>query len=679
MKTTTTTFACPTTTNVSSQYQYKRRQHNNLITIQQVIMLFCLCNNAILQHTKAFSIITTSTRRSMIQTISSYSTTTTTKHSFRPLLTHDINNVGFSIASTTRLFSDSPSSSSQQQQQHNNNEEKTEEEKAALKAARDARKAEKQRVATEKKALKAAKKAAEEKALEIKEVCYRSQEEEDTYEKMGDYAMIMSHSQTHRNFLDISTLQSQSDTATSKEEGNTKQTVWIRGRVHSIRIKGGSCFLVVRQNSHETIQATFFKQKDDDANLEYAQKMIRYLKQLSIESIIDIQGLIVPATVKSCSIEHVEVQIQRVYGVSKANPMLPFLVDDAARSEQEVEDSQGSERPFPRLGQELRLDHRWLDLRTPANNSIMRLNSAICQLFRESLYSQQFIEIHSPKLLQGESESGAGVFTTDYFGKTACLAQSPQLYKQMSIASDLNRVFEIGPVFRAENSNTRRHLCEFTGLDLEMSIYDHYQETLDVLHDVFVHIFTGLEERFGKELKVVREQYDSQPVVFTKEPCVIHWPEAMGMLKDLGWEMGDELDDLTGAQELALGKVMKDKYNTDFYIIDKYPSSIRPFYTMPDPTNPLYSNSYDIFLRGQEICSGAQRCHDPTLLKEILTQKGITELDGVLEKYMESFTHGVTPHAGAGIGLERVLFLYLGLDNVRKASLFPRDPNRCCP
>ena len=168
--------------------------------------------------------------------------------------------------------------------------------------------------------------------------------------------------------------------------------------------------------------------------------------------------------------------------------------------------------------------------------------------------------------------------------------------------------------------------------------------------------------------------------MFTDEPCIIHWPEAMTMLKELGWDMDDELNDLTGAQELDLGKVMKERHNTDFYIIDKYPSSIRPFYTMPDPDNSLYSNSYDIFLRGQEICSGAQRCHDPTLLKDILKQKGITDIeDGVLAKYIESFTHGVTPHAGAGIGLERVLFLHLGLDNVRKASLFPRDPNRCCP
>ena len=131
-------------------------------------------------------------------------------------------------------------------------------------------------------------------------------------------------------------------------------------------------------------------------------------------------------------------------------------------------------------------------------------------------------------------------------------------------------------------------------------------------------------------------------------------------------------------QELALGQAVKEKYNTDFFMLDKYPSAIRPFYTMPDPEDPRFSNSYDIFIRGLEICSGAQRCHDPDLVLEILNQKGIEMGEG-LKTYVESFRHGVSPHAGAGIGLERVVFLYLGLDNVRKASMFPRDPNRCTP
>lgn len=548
--------------------------------------------------------------------------------------------------------------------------EKTEEEKAAIKAAREARKAEKERMKAEKAAKKAAKKAAEEAANRIDDVTYLSVSEEDSYAPYGDMNMVMSRSRSGRDFVNVNDIGGSDD---AKFGPGSK--VWLRGRLNSIRVKGGSSFLVLRQNSFETIQACFFKDKE---NPEQSAKMIKYLKTLTTESMVDLEGTVSTAEVRSASIQDAEIVINRIHSVSNADAMLPFLVEDAARSEKEVEESQGTDRPFPRLGQELRLDNRWLDLRAPANNAIMRIQSAVCQLFRESLYSQGFIEIHTPKLIAGESESGAGVFTTDYFGKTACLAQSPQLYKQMAIASDLDRVFEIGPVFRAENSNTRRHLCEFNGLDLEMTINEHYMETLEVVHTMFKHIFENLETRWARELEVIRTQYDSEPVTFTDEPCVLHWPEAMEILRAEGFDMGDGLGDLTGAQELALGAVVKEKHGTDFFMLDKYPSDIRPFYTMPDPTDDRFSNSYDMFIRGQEICSGAQRCHDPDMVTKLIEKKGIEIGDG-LKSYVESFRHGVSPHAGAGIGLERVVFLYLGLDNVRKASMFPRDPNRCTP
>lgn len=277
---------------------------------------------------------------------------------------------------------------------------------------------------------------------------YLSYSEQDKYPVMGDFVRTMSRSRTGRNFCKVEEL----GLDKTHKPGDT---VWLRGRLYSIRVKGGSCFLVMRQGSFHTVQATFFKNNEEP---EMSQKMIKYLKSLTVESVIDIEGTIVEADVKSCSIQDVEISISRIHAVSKAEAMLPFLVEDAARSEEEVEASQDTDRPFPRLGQELRLDNRWMDLRAPANNAIMRIQSAICQLFRESLYSQGFCEIHTPKIIAGESESGAGVFKTDYFGTEACLAQSPQLYKQMAISSDLERVFEVAPVFRAENSNTRRYV-----------------------------------------------------------------------------------------------------------------------------------------------------------------------------------------------------------------------------
>eukprot|EP00903_Cladosiphon_okamuranus_P012906 g12050.t1 len=489
---------------------------------------------------------------------------------------------------------------------------------------------------------------------------------EEPSQMIGDYSLTRSEHETGRVFSSVKDLGLDGGAAVGEE-------VWIRGRVHQVRGKGGSAFLVLRQDTASTVQAVHFKDKE---NPEDSKRMIKYVGTLPLESIVDVQGKLVEANVKSCTQSNVEIQIKRVHAVSRATVFLPFSVEDAARSEAEVEASQDTDRPFPRLGQDLRLDNRWLDLRTPANNAIMRLQSGVCQLFRESLYSQGFMEIRTPKIIPGESEGGAGVFTTDYFGRQACLAQSPQLYKQMAISADMGRVFEVAPVFRAENSNTRRHLTEFNGLDLEMSITDHYNEVIAVLHNTFKSIFSGLEERFQDQLAAVRLQYPSEPVRVTEEPLVVHWEDGIRMLREAGHQMND-FDDLSGAQELALGEIVAQKFGSDFFFLDRFPTQIRPFYTMPCPDDERYSNSYDLILRGQEICSGAQRCHDADMLVEILKEKGVPAEP--LADYINAFRHGCPPHGGGGVGLERIVFLYLGLDNIRKASMFPRDPSRCTP
>uniref|UniRef100_A0A7S4BYA0 aspartate--tRNA ligase n=1 Tax=Chrysotila carterae TaxID=13221 RepID=A0A7S4BYA0_CHRCT len=389
-----------------------------------------------------------------------------------------------------------------------------------------------------------------------------------------------------------------------------------------------------------------------------------------------VRGELREAEVLSCSQNNVEIYIKSVTLISAAKPRLPFEIDAAGRSEAVIDASELTGRPFPRVGQDLRLNNRWIDLRAPANNAIMVVQSQTCALFREALASQGFIELHTPKLVAGESEGGAGVFRTDYFGSPACLAQSPQLYKQMAIAADMDRVFEIGPVFRAENSNTRRHLCEFTGLDMEMAFNHHYMEVIRVLHVMFTSLFDGLESRCTLELAAVRTQYPSAAPRLTAEPCVVHWEEAMDMLRDAG-ESVSGLDDLSTPHERLLGKLVADKYQTDLYFLDRFPTAVRPFYTMPCPDNADYSNSYDIFLRGEEICSGAQRIHDARMLSDAIKARGLP-LEP-LSAYIDSMRYGMPPHGGAGIGLERLVFLYLNLDNVRKASMFPRDPNRCSP
>lgn len=193
---------------------------------------------------------------------------------------------------------------------------------------------------------------------------------------------------------------------------------------------------------------------------------------------------------------------------------------------------------------------------------------------------------------------------------------------------------------------------------------------------MFHHIFDGLNEKYQHELKVISQQYPFEPLKFTRPALRITFQEGITMLRESGVDAPFD-EDISTPHEKALGKLVREKYDTDFYIMDKYPLSVRPFYTMPDPANPKLSNSYDLFIRGEEIVSGAQRIHDPTLLVERANAHGIP-LSGI-QSYIDAFKHGAQPHAGGGVGMERVVMLFLGLKNIRKTSMFPRDPSRLTP
>ncbi|KAK7081977.1 Aspartate--tRNA ligase, cytoplasmic, partial [Halocaridina rubra] len=239
-----------------------------------------------------------------------------------------------------------------------------------------------------------------------------------------------------------------------------------------------------------------------------------------------------------------------------------------------------------------------------------------------------------PKLISSASDGGANVFGMKYFEKEALLAQSSQLYKQMTIASDFEKLFSIGPVFRAENSNTHRHLTEFVGLDLEMAFTHHYHEALKVIGDLFTSIFRGLRDEHTGGIETVNKQYPAEPLKFLDPPLCLSYNEGVAMIKEAGIEM-EETEDLSTPNEKFLGKLVKAKYDTDFYIFDKYPLAVRPFYTMPDPENPKWSNSYDMFMRGEEILSGAQRIHDADFLVERAKAHGIP-ID-TIQSYIDSF------------------------------------------
>ena len=530
--------------------------------------------------------------------------------------------------------------------------------------------AEKARLKAEKEAKKAAQRAERER---------REREKQERLagigqDNFGDQPIVQSEKVTDRVWTKIENL----------KPAMSGQEVLVRGHLQTSRSVGKGVFVLVRSTLF-SVQGVAFESKDGAVS----QAMIKYISALPLESIIDMKGMVtVPdQPVDSATQKMVEIQITEFHCVNKAKMALPFQMEDACRPDSEKEtdvgayneddDAAAAEDGMIRVGQKIRLDYRWIDLRTPANQAIFRIESMVGCLFREFLIKKGFIEIHTPKLIGGASEGGSDVFTLNYFGQPACLAMSPQLHKQMTAAcSGFERVFTTGPVFRAENSNTRRHLCEFTGLDLEMVIHEHYDEALELMSELFIYIFDGVNERCRNELERIREQHPFEDLKYLRPTLKLNYSEGCQLLRSAGIEQ-DDFEDLSTENEKKLGDIVKEKFDTDFFFLDKFPLGVRPFYTMPDPNNPKLSNSYDFFIRGQEIVSGAQRIHDPDLLIERAEAHDIDLKD--IESYVNSFRHGAHPHAGGGIGLERVVMLFLGLPNIRKASWFPRDPKRIAP
>lgn len=489
------------------------------------------------------------------------------------------------------------------------------------------------------------------------------------------------------------------------------QVIKCRVRLQRVKAKGKSAFLVLRDVMN-TAQAVMFTGDHVSA------QMVKFASSIPHESLIDVEAQIVKPQkpVESCTISDYELDVKSLFVVTDCVNVLPFQIEDANRRvEKGAEDAEEAEPKVEEKKEEVkeakeeakdgkkdkkkekaekkeekkdkeklqvivksntRFDNRVLDLRVAATQALMRLQAAVGLLYRECMIKNNFIEIHSPKLISGASEGGTNVFKLKYFGKESCLAQSPQLYKQMCVIGGIDRVFEIAPVFRAENSNTGRHLCEFTMIDMEMAFKEHYFEVVDVINEIFVTIFDGLKERYSHELNIVANQYPFELIEYKKELLKLTFHEGVELLKEHGVEQ-DVNEDLDTLNEKKLGEIVKKKYGTDFYLLHKYPKSARPFYTMPDPKDPNFTNSYDAFIRGEEVLSGAQRIHDYDKLLEKVVEKGINP--ETLKDYLNAFKLGAPPHGGVGIGLERIVKLFTGFGNVKRCCLFPRDPKRLTP
>lgn len=350
----------------------------------------------------------------------------------------------------------------------------------------------------------------------------------------GELPLNQSQERTGRKFGALSDVRAESD----------GKSILFTARVQTSRSPSAKMVFLTLRKQFDCVQAVLVQTPE-----KVSKQMVKWTAGLESETIVEVEGIVSkvakPIESNTVTAKDAEVKIVKLHAVKRLalTEQLPFYVDDATRSDAEILASQETERPMPSIGIDTRLDNRVLDLRTTTNQAIFRIQHGVCKLFREYLDDHGFVEIHTPKLQGAATESGASVFKVSYFKGNAFLAQSPQLAKQMAIAADFGRVYEIGPVFRAEDSNTPRHMTEFTGLDLEMAFDEHYHEVMDTLSGLFTFIFQQLPKRYSKEIECIRKQFPVEEFLVPDHMPRLEFPQAVQMLREAGQEIGD-FDDL---------------------------------------------------------------------------------------------------------------------------------------
>ncbi|WP_431279033.1 aspartate--tRNA(Asn) ligase [Leifsonia poae] len=325
-------------------------------------------------------------------------------------------------------------------------------------------------------------------------------------------------------------------------------------------------------------------------------------------------------------------------------------------------------------GIDKRMDWRFLDLREPKNNLIFRIQTTFEHALREYWVDNDFIEIHTPKLMASASESRAELFEVGYFDTTAYLAQSPQFFKQMAQPAGFGKVFEIGPAFRADPSFTSRHATEFTSVDAEISWIDSHEDVMSMHEDLIVAGFQAVKDKYGDKIK---ELFDVEVTVPSKPFPRIPLAEAKRIVAERGYEVPRHDDDMDPEGERQISAYVKETYGHEFVFLTDYASSIRPFYHKRHDDDASLTNSYDLIFNGVEISTGAQREHRIDVLEAQARDKGLEPEE--LDFYLEFFRYGVPPHGGFGMGLARVLMLMLHLSNLRETTYLFRGPTRLLP
>ncbi len=320
---------------------------------------------------------------------------------------------------------------------------------------------------------------------------------------------------------------------------------------------------------------------------------------------------------------------------------------------------------------EAKLNNRSIVLRNVRERAKFRLQEGIVRGFRDFLYSQQFTEIHTPKIGAKGAEGGSNIFKLDYFHRPAVLAQSPQFYKQMMVGV-FDRVFETAPVFRAEKHNTKRHLNEYTSLDFEMGYIDSFVDIMAMETGFLQYTMKLLEKEYADELRILNVTLPN-----VEQIPMVRFDRAKQLVSEKYNRPIRNPYDLEPEEESLIGKYFKEEYGADFVFVTHYPSKKRPFYAMDDPEDPTFTLSFDLLYGGLEITTGGQRIHDYQMLRDKIAARGMTE-EG-MDQYLDTFKYGMPKHGGLGIGLERLTMKLVGEDNVRETTLFPRDLSRLEP
>ncbi|KAF4453350.1 aspartyl-tRNA synthetase [Fusarium albosuccineum] len=462
------------------------------------------------------------------------------------------------------------------------------------------------------------------------------------------------------------------------------KTIKLRAWIQNVRMQGAKmAFVELREERDWAIQGVVAASPEGKP---VSKQMVKWIGGLSLEGYVLVEAKVEkPLEPVKIKVSNYELHISKCFiispgpqvlgmGLAVANrPVTNFDDEDAGGPVEEVKEGVDnlSLDNTPGASMATHLNNPVMHKRAPVQQAIADVRLAVRKLFAEYLEARDFVQFEAPCLIGAASEGGANVFGMPYFEKQAYLAQSPQFYKQYEIAGGRKRVLCIGPVFRAEKSNTPRHMTEFTGLDLEMEIEDHYHEVLHMLEGVLLHIFRGLEERCAEQIALVRTVYPSEPFLLPADGKEVRltFAEGQALLRAEGPEefrnVSDD-EDMETATEKALETGSGE--------------GARPFYALEDPENPKVTNAFDFFMRGQEILSGGQRVHSPEALEARIRKKGIDPASQGIKEYVDIFrSAGVPPHGGGGIGLDRVVAWYLNLPSVHLASYYPRTPKRLLP